>query len=78
MLDVLRRIEKGDRTEEAGVQSTGSGDGAASVRDRLSEADICDIVTRFRAGTPAHRLASEYGISLSSVKRLLRKSRTDS
>ncbi|HZX04420.1 hypothetical protein [Kribbella sp.] len=75
MLEVLRRIREGDRVDLPGVQSTGSGGGSAPIRDRLSEADIRDIVTRFRAGTPKHKLATEYRMSLSTMKQLLRHHR---
>jgi uncharacterized protein (DUF433 family) len=75
MQDVLRRTAEGDRTDAPGIQSTGSGGGSASVRDRLSEADVREIVRRFRAGEPKHRLAAEYGMSLSTIKRLLRRHR---
>jgi hypothetical protein len=75
LLEVLRRIEDGDKRNEPGVCSTGRGGGSAPILDRLSEADVRRIVDRFRAGTPKHRLATEYGIGLSSVKRLLRKHR---
>lgn len=72
MLDVLRRIEKGDRQDEPGVCSTGRGGGLVPVRDRLSGEDVSEIIARFRSGVAKHKLAAEYGISLSSVKRLLR------
>jgi hypothetical protein len=39
---------------------------------------VSEIVARFEAGTPKHHLAHEYGISLSTVKRLLRKRRAQS
>ena len=77
MRDVLRRIEVRDRTDEPGVRSTGSGSGSAPVRDRLSGADVREIVRRFRAGTPKHALAAKYGMSLSTMKRLLRLHRWD-
>lgn len=42
------------------------------VRDRLSEEDVQEIFWRFRAGTPKHVLATEFKISISSIKLLLR------
>jgi hypothetical protein len=75
MIDVLRRIEAGDQAEEPGVCSTGRGGGLASVSDRLSGAEVHEITTRFKSGVAKHKLAAEYGISMSSVKRLLRKHR---
>jgi DNA-directed RNA polymerase specialized sigma24 family protein len=44
-----------------------------ALSDRLTEVQIQEIVTAFEAGTAKHKLASVYGISESSVKRLLRR-----
>jgi len=72
VLDVLRRIEAGDQADEpGGVESREAG--SLRPSDRLSEADVSEIVERFRAGVPKHKLAGEYRMSLSTVKRLLRK-----
>ncbi len=69
VLDVLRRIEAGDQADEpGGVESREAG--SLRPSDRLSEADVSEIVERFRAGV---KLAGEYRMSLSTVKRLLRK-----
>ncbi|WP_214111392.1 hypothetical protein [Acrocarpospora catenulata] len=43
------------------------------ITDRLTDEEVRKLVESFHAGTPKHVLAQEYGISLSSVKRLLRK-----
>jgi broad specificity phosphatase PhoE len=43
--------------------------------DGLSEAGVREIVERFRSGEPKHRLAVEHGMSMSTIKRLLRKHR---
>jgi len=75
LLAVLRRIEARDQEDEPGVRSTGRGGGLAPVQERLSDADVHEIITRFRAGTAKHRLAAEYGMSLSTMKRLLRRHR---
>lgn len=45
----------------------------AQGSERLSEADRQAIIERFRAGSTREQLANEYGVSLSTVKRLLRK-----
>jgi hypothetical protein len=42
------------------------------VSDRLGDDQVASIIERFRAGTPMYVLAPEYGVSLSSIKRLLR------
>lgn len=41
------------------------------VSDRLTDADVCSLVTRYQAGTPARELAEHFKISRTSVKRLL-------
>jgi DNA invertase Pin-like site-specific DNA recombinase len=74
MLDVLRRIGAGDRGDEPGRVVLREG-GSLRTSDRLSDADVSEIVERFRAGEPKHRLAVAYGMSLSTMKRLLRKYR---
>jgi hypothetical protein len=72
MIEVLRRIATGDQSDEPGAVASREG-GTMRPSDRLSESDVHGIVARFRTGTAKHRLATEYCVSLSSVKRLLRK-----
>lgn len=43
------------------------------VCDRLTGDDIRMLVEQSQAGTPRHELAERYGISGSSIKRLLRR-----
>jgi hypothetical protein len=43
------------------------------VGDRLSDADAARLIAAFAAGTPKRKLAERYGISESSVKRLIRQ-----
>jgi hypothetical protein len=43
------------------------------VGDRLSEVDVQRLIAAFAAGTSKWRLAERYGISESSVKRLIRQ-----
>ena len=42
-----------------------------SLRDRLDERDIADLITAYREGATAASLATAHGVSLTSVKRLL-------
>jgi hypothetical protein len=42
-----------------------------SLRDRLDERDIVNLITAYREGATATSLAAAYGLSLESVKRLL-------
>ena len=43
------------------------------LSDRLSSEDVETIIKEFLSGTPKHVLATRYGISLGSVKNLLRR-----
>jgi 2,4-dienoyl-CoA reductase-like NADH-dependent reductase (Old Yellow Enzyme family) len=43
-----------------------------SLRERLDESDIAELITAYRDGATAASLAAAHGVSLSSVKRLLR------
>ncbi|MBV9059782.1 MAG: hypothetical protein JOZ09_11550 [Pseudonocardiales bacterium] len=43
-----------------------------SLRDRLDERGLAELTTGYRDGATAASLASTHGVSLSSVKRLLR------
>jgi 2,4-dienoyl-CoA reductase-like NADH-dependent reductase (Old Yellow Enzyme family) len=42
-----------------------------SLRDRLDESNIADLITAYRDGATAASLAAAHGVSLKSVKRLL-------
>jgi hypothetical protein len=42
------------------------------LRDRLDEGDIAELITAYRDGATAASLAAAHGVSLKSVKRLLR------
>jgi hypothetical protein len=44
---------------------------SGSLRDRLDERDIADLITTYRQGTTAASLAAAHGLSLESAKRLL-------
>jgi hypothetical protein len=43
------------------------------VGDRLNEADVARLIADFTAGTSKRKLSEQYGISESSVKRLIRQ-----
>jgi hypothetical protein len=45
-----------------------------SLRTRLTDAMVAELVAAFRAGATGPKLADRYGVSLSSVKRVLRGS----
>jgi DNA invertase Pin-like site-specific DNA recombinase len=61
-----------DGPYEAGAAQRGR---QRHVLATMPEDAVEQIVSSFAAGTPKNRLAAEYGMSLSSVKRLLRQQR---
>jgi hypothetical protein len=70
VVGVLRRIEDYDQDDEPGVRLPEP----PLLRGlaRLGPDDVGQLVARFQAGTAKHVLAHRYGVSLSTVKRLLR------
>jgi len=58
-------VATGDLAATRGVRQVG-------VRARLGDAGVAELVDSFMAGTTREDLAAQSGISLSSVKRLLR------
>ncbi|MBV8995918.1 MAG: hypothetical protein JO287_19940 [Pseudonocardiales bacterium] len=43
-----------------------------SLHERLDEREIAELITAYRSGATATSLAAAHGVSLSSIKRLLR------
>ncbi len=43
------------------------------LSDRLSERDVVRLIVAFKVGAPKHLLAEHYGISMKSVKKILRE-----
>jgi hypothetical protein len=60
-------------TGTSSVRSTERVGGAHSLQDRLTDADMRQIIMSFQGGTPRYKIAAQYGISVRSVGRLLRK-----
>lgn len=71
MEDVLCRIAASDQSGLPGQVPPGPPSRSRSLVDRLSPADIESLVARYRV--KLKRLADDYGISISTVKRVLRK-----
>jgi hypothetical protein len=80
---LVRAVQQVERAREraspqpASVRSTGVSDRQWRVSDRLHDADIRMLVAAFERGTPKWKLAEQYGISESSVKRLIRSHRAE-
>jgi hypothetical protein len=73
MEDVLARIAANDRSDLPGIGASEARTRWWSMADRLSAADVETLVEHYRSGVKAAFLATEYNISLSSVRRLLRQ-----
>lgn len=43
------------------------------LQDLINETEVTSLIAAFKAGTPKHELAKQYGIGLGSVKKLLRE-----
>ena len=71
----LRRAQERETETPVSVCSTGRSDRPWRVSDRLSETDRRMLIAAFTDGTPSWKLAERYGISGSSVKRLVRTHR---
>jgi hypothetical protein len=71
----LRQAQRDQTSAPRSVRSTGRSERQWRVDDRLSEADACQLVAAFESGMPKWKLAERYGISESSVKRILRRHR---
>jgi len=72
----LDQARAGIGTERSiSVSSAGRSEREWRVDQRISPVEVDHLVAAFRAGTPQSQLAERYGVSLSSVKRLLRRAR---
>jgi hypothetical protein len=70
----LKAVGRGDPLPEFGVESvSGRESGIWRLRDRLSEEDVQIVIREFRAGAAQRVLAAQYGLSLTTVKDLLRQ-----
>jgi hypothetical protein len=80
---LVRAVQQIERAQERGtdqrtsVRSEHRSDRQWRVADRLNDADVRSLVTAFEHGTPKWKLAEQYGISESSVKRLIRSHRAE-
>lgn len=77
---VSELVSASERLKTTDAHETGDGRSVRSdqalrvwkVADRLTTADLSDLIDLYRAGTTADALAEQFEISKSSVKRLLR------
>jgi hypothetical protein len=74
----LRTVGPDGARPRRSVQSAARRPDLTTVHSRLGQAAIDELVASFRAGTPKRKLAESFGISLSSMKRVLRRSSDES
>lgn len=70
---LARARQDGQLAQGQSIRTVGGTRRADLLEDRLSEDDIRQLISAFLGGTPKSKLAECYGISLSSVKRILRR-----
>lgn len=79
LVTAMRQLEEarsaGGSESRLSVQSVGRVGRAHGLQDRLSQADLQNVVTEYEAGELRKDLAERYGISVSSVARILRAHR---
>lgn len=74
LVDVLRRIRENDQTDEPGLDGPyRTAEPPKSFAEQLTTEGIENLVAAYRAGMTGAELATKYGVSLSTVRRLLRK-----
>jgi hypothetical protein len=71
----VKQADEAPAETNRSVRTAASGFRQRRLTDRLTDEQVQKIVSAFEAGTPRWRLAEEFGISLSSVGRLLRQHR---
>jgi hypothetical protein len=76
MIDVLRRIEEGDKTDVPDVESRNRGGRWPPLEERLGKGGLAQLVADRRAGARLRDLVEKYGICESTVKRVLKRART--
>lgn len=72
----LRSAQRGADLPRVSVRSIGRSEREWRVSDRLGETELQQLVTDVRSGIPKRRLVERYGISESSVKRVIRRQRS--
>jgi DNA invertase Pin-like site-specific DNA recombinase len=76
LVSVLERINEelpASEKESRLISADGPSPQAWRVNDRLASADIKSLLTSYLSGSTIRVLAEQYGISTTSVKRLLRQ-----
>lgn len=72
----LARAAREPASERRSVRSAAGGRRNWAIHERLSETQLLELAQQFHSGTSKWKLAKLYGISESSVKRVLRLYRT--
>ena len=75
LVDVLRRIEQNDQEDEPGLDESAQTprDDRPTYAGQLTPEKIQKLITAYLDGVTAVELAAREGVSLSTIRRLLRK-----
>jgi DNA invertase Pin-like site-specific DNA recombinase len=73
LAEVCRRAREDHDDEDPDMGVRGKTARVWRVRDRLTDDDVQVLAAEFLAGTSKRALAGHYGLSLSTVKNILRK-----
>jgi DNA invertase Pin-like site-specific DNA recombinase len=66
------RQRGGQELDSRPLTVSGRASGVWRVRDRLTDDDVLVLIADFLAGTSKRELAERYGVSFSTVKKILR------
>ena len=73
LVEVVRRIEANDQTDEPGLAEPHVvTDGRWSLAGSLTSDDLRALIEEYRAGVTARELAERFSVCHSTIKRLLR------
>jgi len=73
LLDVLRRIEENDQTDEPGIEAGTPSLPGRRIQDRLAPDDLTDLIDLYRSGATRRQVAEKFGVGEQTVKYILRK-----
>jgi hypothetical protein len=73
LLEVLRRIEENDQTDEPGIEAGAPPLPGRLIQDRLAPEDLAALIDYYRSGATRRQVAEKFGISDGTAKWILRK-----
>lgn len=73
MIDIARRMDENDQTDEMGISSTAGHEGQAEYRTsrRLGPSEVDELVAGYQSGVTISQLAGQFGVHRVTVGRHL-------